>query len=216
MTETQHRFLAAIADRVPAAAVVEVRLFPSIRQGPLESGVAVVAADAAALAAALAPVTVAVLAEATGDSAPHADSGTPPIEPLPEPTLDVATGPTSGVASEAVADVASGPSAAVASDRTSDPAEGTAHTDAPPRAAESHEGPARLSILTARYRLALKGPERGRWEFDVVHDADAPLETVEQVVRGVARRVGEDGEPEMLSGSEFSRAVSDQWWSAPT
>jgi hypothetical protein len=198
MTETQHRFLAAIADRVPAAAVVEVRLFPSIRQGPIESGVAVVAADAAALAAALAPVAMAVLAEA-GDAAPGADRGTPPIEPSPGPASVVATVP-----------------AADASDRASHGTAETAHDAGESASAAPDAGPARLSILTARYRLAIKGPDRGRWEFDVVHDADAPLETVEQVVRGVARRVGEDGEPEMLSGPEFSRAVSEQWWSTPT
>jgi hypothetical protein len=59
----------------------------------------------------------------------------------------------------------------------------------------------------------VKGADRGRWEFSLVHDADAPLETIEPVVRGVARRVGDAGEPELLSPSAFQRAVTEPWWS---
>ena len=45
MTETQQRFLRAIAERVPMHQVVELHLFPPIRQGGVETGVAVVAED---------------------------------------------------------------------------------------------------------------------------------------------------------------------------
>src|SRR5687767_4184863 len=45
MTETQQRFLRAIAERVPMDQVVELHLFPPIRQGGVETGVAVVAED---------------------------------------------------------------------------------------------------------------------------------------------------------------------------
>ena len=45
MTETQQRFLRAIAERVPTEQVVELHLFPPIRQGGVETGVAVVAED---------------------------------------------------------------------------------------------------------------------------------------------------------------------------
>jgi hypothetical protein len=48
----------------------------------------------------------------------------------------------------------------------------------------------------------------------MVHDADAPIETVESVVRGVARRAGEDGEPELLSGDDFRDAITRPWWTA--
>jgi hypothetical protein len=71
-----------------------------------------------------------------------------------------------------------------------------------------------LSIHTAHFRHTVKGPDRGKWEFSMVHDADAPIETVESVVRGVARRSGEDGEPELLSGDDFQRALSEPWWTA--
>jgi hypothetical protein len=74
--------------------------------------------------------------------------------------------------------------------------------------------PARFSILTAHFRLTVKGPDRGKWEFAMVHDADAPIETVESVVRGVARRAGEDGEPELLSGDDFQHAIAEPWWTA--
>lgn len=149
ITEHRHRFLRAIGERVAADLVAEVRLFPSIRQGAVESGVAVVAADSAALAA---------MVEPPGDDVPISDPS--------------------------------------------------------PAAAPVTTHPERLSILTARYRLTLKGPDRGRWEFNLVHDADAPLETLEQVVRGVARRVGEDGEPDLLTGGEFARTIAEPWWNA--
>jgi len=58
MTETQQRFLRAIAERVPSEQVVEVHLFPPIRQGGVETGVAVVAEDPRKPALESVPVTV--------------------------------------------------------------------------------------------------------------------------------------------------------------
>ena len=43
MTETQERFLRAVLTRVPLDSVVEMHLFPPIRRGTLETGVAVIA-----------------------------------------------------------------------------------------------------------------------------------------------------------------------------
>src|SRR5688572_21283434 len=43
MTETQQRFLKAIAERVNGGNVAEVRLYPTVRVGPIESGVAIIA-----------------------------------------------------------------------------------------------------------------------------------------------------------------------------
>jgi len=107
MTETQERFLKAVAGHVPLDRVAEVHLFPSMKQGGVETGIAVVAAKA----------------------------------------------------------------------------EDARHT-----------------VYSARYRLTLRGADRGKWECDVVAEADAPLVTVEAVVRGVRRRSGEQGEPELVSG----------------
>jgi hypothetical protein len=53
----------------------------------------------------------------------------------------------------------------------------------------------RHTVFTARYRLVIKGPDRGRWEFECTAEADAPLITVETVVRGVQRRSGDLEEP---------------------
>lgn len=61
----------------------------------------------------------------------------------------------------------------------------------------------RLAVYTARYRLTQKGPERGKWEFALQVDADAPLITVDRVVQGVQRRSGDAEDPERLSGEEF-------------
>ena len=64
-------------------------------------------------------------------------------------------------------------------------------------------------VYSASYRLQLKGPDRGKWEVDVTAEADAPLLTVNDVVRGVMKRAGEQFEPERLSGSELRSIVGD-------
>ena len=117
LDETRERFLLAIAAQVPAEQVREIHFFAPIRQGGVESGVAVVAAN-------LSPETV------------------------------------------------------------------------------------RHVVYTARYRLTLKGPDRGKWETNVVAEADAPLVTVDAVVRGVQRRSGEVDDPTRLDGDEV-RALLD-------
>jgi hypothetical protein len=69
-------------------------------------------------------------------------------------------------------------------------------------------GPApRYVVYTARYRHTLKGPERGKWEASVTEEADAPLVTVDAVVRGVSRRSGDADETIRLSGDEFRAAL---------
>lgn len=171
MTETQQRFLKAIAERLGERRLVEVRLFPSIRQGQHESGVAVVAVE----------------------------EPPPAVDAIEEPPPAVAAVEESPAAVDAIEE----------SPAAVDAAEALPATVAMTRAAIP-----RLSILTARFRLTLKGPDRGKWDFSMVHDADAPLQTVESVVRGVARRVGDDGEPELLSPEAFARVLSEPWWSA--
>ena len=66
---------------------------------------------------------------------------------------------------------------------------------------------ARLAVYNAQYRLTLKGPERGKWEFSIKAEADAPLITVDQVVRGVQRRTGDEEEPLRLTGEEVRSVV---------
>jgi hypothetical protein len=61
----------------------------------------------------------------------------------------------------------------------------------------------RLAVYTARYRLTLKGPERGKWDFAMHVEADAPLVTVDKVVHGVQRRSGDAEDPIKISGEQF-------------
>jgi len=75
-------------------------------------------------------------------------------------------------------------------------------------------GPSRHVVYSARYRLVLKGPDRGHWEATVTAEADAPLAAVEAVVRGVLRRAGEDEEPERLTGETFRQALVAEPWTA--
>ena len=171
MTEAQQRFLRAIAERIPTERIVEVRLFPPIRQGQQESAVAVVAVQGLEVPVTEREVSLEVTpADARGGrDVPFGD-----------------TTPNGGFSD-------SGPSVPRPEDRSG----------------------LRFSIVTARYCLTIKGPDRGKWEFDLVHDADAPLDAVERVVRGVAHRVGDAGDPDLLSPAEFQRAVTEPWYVTP-
>jgi hypothetical protein len=165
MTETQQRFLRAIAERLPKEQVVEVHLFPAIRQGGVETGVAVVAERPRAL----------VL---EGEPASGNGSG--------EPDVAVAVDDTEVDLADAFGD--------------------TSSVDEPSVDAPSAAWP-RLTVHTARYRLTLKGVDRGKWEVDVVAEADAPLSAVDAVVRGVQRRAGEGAEPDRLTAEAFRDAL---------
>ena len=155
--ETRARFLAAIAAQLPADRIVEAHLFPAIRQGGMESGVAVLAV------------------ERTDETA--ADS--PAVDPVASPES-----------------VESGEASAGEDGETSDTAAGLGAT--PPAATVAR----RYTVFSARYRHTLKGPERGKWEVGVTEEADAPLLTVDAVVRGVQRRSGDADEIVRLSGEE--------------
>ena len=122
MNDTTERFLREIAASIPPETISEVRLFPAIRQGLVETGVAVIAAH-------------------------------------PDANADVT--------------------------------------------------PDRHTVYTARYRLAVKGADRGKWEFEIRADADAPLPTVDAVVDGVMRRAGESFEPERISASAFRSILAN-------
>lgn len=119
MVETTQRFIREIAQRVGLENITEVHLFPPMRQGGVETGVAVVAA--------IVPDDVTV---------------------------------------------------------------------------EKH------TVFSAHYRSTLKGPDRGKWEVGVHAEADAPLATVDDVVRGVMKRAGEQFEPERLSANEVRTVVT--------
>jgi voltage-gated potassium channel Kch len=71
----------------------------------------------------------------------------------------------------------------------------------------------RIVVYTARYRLTLKGLDRGKWEASVFAEADAPLITVEAVVRGVQRRSGDVDDATRMDGEEVRAFVAQK---APT
>ena len=146
--ETRARFLTAIAAQLPIDRIVEIHLFAAIRQGGMESGVAVVAVE-------------------------------PTIGDVP--TEDAAA----SVDPEAVADDAE----EIEPDAVAAPA------------------PRRYTVYSARYRHTLKGPDRGKWETSVTEEADAPLLTVDAVVRGVQRRSGDVDEIVRLTGEELRATV---------
>jgi hypothetical protein len=126
------RFLAGIAERIAPDRVQALYLFSAIRQGPVETGVAVIAAD------------------------PAREEGAAPAEP-----------------------------------------------------AAVRERPI---VLTARYRHTVRGSDRGKWEIEIVEQADAPLTTVELVVQGVQRRLAEPTDPELLDGAALRAAAADGVW----
>jgi hypothetical protein len=131
---TRERFLVAIAASLPAERFIQLHFFSPIRQGGVESGVAVIAAHPER-------TEEIIVADA------------PPLESGVMPSL-------------------------AQNDRV------------------------RYTVYTAKYRLVLKGPDRGKWECTLVAEADAPLVTVETVVRGVQRRSGDAEEPERMSGDD--------------
>ena len=148
---TRERFLMAIAAALPPERFIELHFFSPIRQGGIESGVAVIAA--------------------------HPEVVTPPV-------------------------VADAP-----------PSEEDAEPDEQESVPDETAMPRRYTVHAAKYKLVLKGPDRGKWDCSVVAEADAPLVTVETVVRGVLRRSGDADEPERMSGDDardFVLAASAQ------
>jgi hypothetical protein len=152
-SQTRERFLIAVARDIPIAHIREVHLFQPIRQGGVESGVAVVAADE-------------VLSE----------------PPSPDTSVASAIARPPELGAPATSDAGSSSPAV-------DPAL------------------ERFTVYMARYRLTLKGPDRGKWETEVVAEAEAPLLTVDAVVRGVQRRSGDMEDAERMSGDEVRMVV---------
>lgn len=137
LAETRERFLVAIAEQVAADRIAEIHFFKPIKQGGIESGVAVVAL-----------------------SLPQAERGVSPhVEGIGEPE-------------------------------------------------EGFALRVRHTVLTAHYRLTLKGLDRGKWQVTVVEEGDAPLITVETVVRGVQRRAGDLDDPERMEGDAIRDALT--------
>lgn len=140
--ETRERFLLAITQQIPVERIAEIHFFAPIKQGGIESGVAVVAA-------------------------------------WPDPGVTVDQAPADSERLTADTD--------------------TSVDDASPKG--------KPVVYTARYRLVLKGPDRGKWETSVTAEADAPLVSVDAVVRGVQRRAGDVEEATRMEGYEVRESL---------
>ena len=217
--ETRERFVREIVARVPLPRLVELHLFAPMRQGGMESGVAVLAAlldvseeEAATPPAAPSPSTPGAVVPAIDEAliverARDVELGEDGVDDAGPPErcdpTDAAAGPSpGGDAAEQPAD-----STPVDGGRGVDIAELVADPAVAPAAPAPRAPRLRHTVFTARYRLVLKGPERGRWDVEVREEADAPLITVEAVVRGVLARAGDAGDPERLDGGMVARLL---------
>jgi len=187
VSEIAERFLKVVLAHVPLARIEELHLFSPLRQGGVETGIAVIAAR----------VPVVVVEQPAAPELPFDDDavalseGVEPVADEPVADEPVANEP---VANEPVA------ADAIVADVNVD-ADDVAVIETPPVPRIRH------TVYTARYRLVQKGPERGKWEADVVAEAEAPLITVDLVVRGVQRRAGEESEIVRYSARQLAHAV---------
>jgi len=214
--DTRERFLREIAGRIPAERIAEVHLFRPMRRGATETGVAVIAAVPEEVAGAAADAAAGAVLD------PESQERTTVAEP--GEIAEVRTTPiVESVARIPIVVDETAERVELPADEESPYAEDYAAAfgliDSPTAADAPAPAPAsqqRHTVFTAQYRLTLKGVERGKWEFDVVADADAPLVAVDTVVRGVQRRAGDDEEPERLTAEGLRAALDGQSWRATT
>ena len=81
--------------------------------------------------------------------------------------------------------------------------ESAAHADSSGFGSDEPVETSRRAVYTASYRLTLKGPDRGKWEMELRDEADAPLETIVTVVRGVQERSGEAEDADRIDAARF-------------
>ena len=202
--DVRDRFLAGIAAQLPVDRVKELHLFGAIRQGGTESGVAVVAVEREA------PITVDVDG---GFVPPAAVAEAAPVETKAAVAVEETLADESRFVADEMIDESEAADV-VPTEQGVVPTEGRdLHLSdvVPTEGRDLHftpaAPPARYVVYTARYRLTLKGMDRGKWEMSVTEEADAPLVTVDAVVRGVSRRSGDADETVRLSGDEFRAAL---------
>lgn len=215
------RFIAAIAQRIDPARMQAMYLFPPIRQGAVETGVAVVAVDplpperpvpadetgdlfVAAAEARLAAATAVAEELIVAAEAAEAEAAVVEAEALA----------TAAAAMDARDDASAAAEAGVPTVAADDTERDTDadDADAPMEGADARSP--RPLVLTARYRLTLKGPDRGAWGFELHEQADAPLATIEMVVQGVAQRHEQAADPERLDADAVRAVLAEGPWTA--
>lgn len=183
-SDARERFVLEIAQVLPPERIVEAHFFAPLRQGQIETGVCVLGA----LPEGAEPLPSVAVSEVLVPDAP------------PSEVLD------NGVSLEPEA-----PAVADADEAATDEAASVAQQDSYPAGARISS---RHVVYSARYRWTRKGPERGKWECEVVAEADAPLLTVEAVVQGVRQRASEPLEVQKLDGDtvrEMIAKAQQQW-----
>jgi len=198
VSEITERFLRVVIAHVPLARIEELHLFSPLRQSGVETGIAVIAARVPIVVdqSPLAPelllddevVAIDVLAEAGEVDAVEVEAVE--VEAFEAEAVEV-----DAVEAEAV----DAETAIAAEPEAQEPLADAPEARTVPRI--------RHTVYTARYRLVQKGPERGKWEADVVAEAEAPLITVDLVVRGVQRRAGEESEIVRYTAAQLARAL---------
>ena len=237
------RFLRAIVDKVPLDRIEELHLFSPLRQGTVETGIAVVAARVIVLEEVTVPQPLELQLDGDLNAAgamsdvgavAHLEAADVVTEiPEDERAVDVQNSGESErqrvksdereliiSAADRIRHHAAHDDSPYADEpvqltllRPSEYPEGESDTvSAVVRepeliAAQSPEPRVRHTVYTARYRLIIKGPERGKWEIGVVDEADAPLLAVETVVRGVQRRAGEQTATVRYDASQLARIL---------
>jgi hypothetical protein len=188
LTETRERFLRAIIAQIPPDRIAEIHFFQSIKQGGVESGVAVVAGWPDAVVPPVVPPVVPVAAPEVLDA-----------EPVADPAVDDESSDEESSDEESSDDAAA---EAAVQETAEDVAELIPELIPEPIPEPVSDRGTRHVIYTARYRLTLKGLDRGKWETHVFAEADAPLVTIDAVVRGVQRRSGDVDDATRMDGDE--------------
>ncbi len=187
ISEITERFFKSLLTKVRLDRIEELHLFSPLRQGGVETGIAVIAAREE-----IVPVPEPIeLPLSLTDAQPVVDAREMNAfndGPVKAESVDVEAVQQEHVEAEPV---------------------GAVHVDPVAQAdgAESSTPVIRHTVYTARYRLVQKGPERGKWESEVVAEAEAPLITVERVVRGVQRRAGEESDTTRFTQAQIARAL---------
>ncbi|MES3034226.1 MAG: hypothetical protein V4813_09540 [Gemmatimonadota bacterium] len=205
MTETQERFLRTVLSRIALDSVVELHLFPPIRRGTMETGVAVIATVLPA-----APLTMLDTAPDVAESGEPAVVADVELSPYADEPADLGDAPMMATADEALVDGAPVMQAEteIDDDEAADREDDVADVDEVSQTPAAPVAAPRLRILTAAYRHTIKGVERGKWVVDVQEEADAPLEAVEAVLRGVRHRSSEPADPEQVSHDTLAALVA--------
>jgi hypothetical protein len=213
VTEVAERFLRAVIAQVPLERIEELHLFSPLRQGTVETGIAVLAARVPIVV--VEPVADVVIEEpeqqlSLSESAADAVAD----DVMVDEAVDDILGDDAILVEEIIAaegdddeDVSYADAELVElSAEEGEEAEAVAEESADTVPVEKVR-PVRHTVYTARYRYVIKGPERGKWESSIKAEAEAPLITVETVVRGVQRRAGEDSEIVRYSAAQIARAL---------